>query len=149
MKKLSIIMMCVATMAFMSCGSMGGSSSSESAAKSSGRNTASALITLYNSYRATGTVSLSNANDLAAALTVATGYTNYRNNKSDEAFKKAFAAGMIAGGAGIITSANVDNIINKMNTVTGLNVNAANISNSVNTATALIQLLQVLGTPSN
>ena len=149
MKRLSIILMCVATMALVSCGSTGGTSIN-SAAKAQGRNTANALITLYNSYRNTGTVSLSNPTDLTAALVVATGYTNIRSNKDNPDYKKAFAAGMVSAGSGLITAANVDYIINMMNNLTGLNVNAATVSNNVGTATALIQLLQALGsTPAN
>ena len=147
MKRLSIIMMCVAAMVFASCGSTG-STSVDSAAKTSGRNTANAIITLYNSYRNTGTVSLSNPTDLTAALTLATGYSNMRSNKGNTQYYKAFASGMVAAGSGLITSANVDNIINTMNNLTGLNVNASTVSNSVGTATAIVQLLQALGTPA-
>ena len=146
MKRLSIIMMCIAAMAFASCGSTSGTTTTDSAAKASGRNTANALITLYNSYRSTGTISLSNPTDLTAALVVATGYTNLRTYNEDANYKKAFAAGMVSAGAGLITSANVNQIINTMNNLTGLNVNAATVSSSVGTATALIQLLQALGT---
>lgn len=145
MKKLSIVLLCVATLALASCSTLFGGAGS-SAAKDSGRTAASSLITLYNSYRSTGTVNLGNPTDLTAALTLATAYTNLRNNQSDDSYKKAFAAGMVAGGAGLITSANVGNIINTMNSLTGLNVNAATITNSVGTATAIIQLLQALGT---
>lgn len=151
MKKLSIIMLCVATIVFASCGTTqnastsGGSATNTSVAKSQGRSTATALITLYNSYRATGTVNLGNATDLSAALIVATGYTNLRSNQADANYKKAFASGMVAAGAGLITTNNVNSIINTMNNLTGLNVNAATISNSVGTATAIIQLLQALG----
>lgn len=149
MKRFSIIMMCIAAMAFASCSSMGGTSV-DSAAKTQGRNTANAIITLYNSYRNTGTVSLSNPTDLTAALMVATGYTNMRSNKENPDYKKAFAAGMVSAGSGLITAANVDNIINTMNSLTGLNVNASTVSNNVGTATAIIQLLQALGsTPAN
>ena len=88
---------------------------------------------------------MSNTLDLANALTVATGYTNYRNNQTNAAYKTSFAAGMVAGGAGLITSANVNSIINTMNSVTGLNVNASNIANSVNTVTSIVTLLQALG----
>lgn len=151
MKKLSIIMLCVATLTMASCGTTrnastsGGTSTNTSAAKSQGKSTAAALITLYNSYRATGTINLGNATDLTAALVVATGYTNLRNNQADANYKKAFASGMVSAGAGLITANNVNYIINTMNNLTGLNVNAATISNSVGTATAIIQLLQALG----
>lgn len=148
MKRLSIILMCFATLAFAACGGTsktGASTNSDAAAKASGKSTATAMIGLYNSYRANGTISLSNALDLSNALVVATGYTNYRNNQSNAAYKQSFAAGMVAGGAGLITSANVGNIINTMNNVTGLNVNASNIANSVNTVTSILTLLQALG----
>lgn len=151
MKRFSIIMMCLATLALGSCSSTTGSTSSTrtastAAAKDSGKSSAKALISLYNSYKSTGTINLGNPNDLTAALSLATAYTNFRNNQADPDYKKAFATGMVAAGAGLITSANVNSIINTMNNLTGLNVNAATITNSVGTVTAIIQLLQLLGT---
>lgn len=145
MKRLSIIALCFATLAFASCG-MTGNTSSDSAAKVSGRNTANAILGLYNSYRANKTINLGNSNDLTNALVLATGYTNMRNNQQDPNYRKAFAAGMVSAGTSLITSSNVEMVINKMNSLTGLNVNAQNISNSVGTATAIIQLLQALNT---
>lgn len=147
MKRLSIIMMCFATMALASCGMMQ-NTSSNSEAKNSGRNTANAILALYNSYRAHGTISLGNTNDLTSTLVLATGYANLRNNKGNAEYRKQFAAGMVSAGTSLITSANVENVINTMNSLTGLNVNAATISNSVGTATAVIQLLQALNTPA-
>lgn len=151
MKKFSIIMMCVACLAFTSCKSLsgGGSSSSDSAAKATGRNTATALVGLYNSYRANGTISLSNTADLTNALVVATGYTSLRSNQNNPSYKTSFASGMVSASTSLITTANVNSIINTMNSLTGLNVNAATISNNVNTVTALLTLIQALGTASN
>ena len=148
MKKLSIIMMCLAALAFSSCGSTfgGATGTASSAAKDNGRAAGASIITLYNSYRSTGTVNLGNPTDLTAALSLATAYTNFRNNQADANYKKSFAAGMVASGAGLITTKNVNSIINTMNNLTGLNVNASTITNSVGTATAIIQLLQALGT---
>ena len=145
MKRLSIIVLCFATMALASCGTFSGNSS-ESAAKTSGRNTANAILSLYNSYRANGTVSLANSADLTSTLVLATGYTNLRNNQQDPNYRKAFAAGMVSAGTSLITSSNVEYVINTMNSLTGLNVNPQTISNSVGTATAVIQLLQALNT---
>lgn len=145
MKRLSIIVLCFATMVLASCGTFSGNSS-ESAAKTSGRNTANAILSLYNSYRANGTVSLANSADLTSTLVLATGYTNLRNNQQDPNYRKAFAAGMVSAGTSLITSSNVEYVINTMNSLTGLNVNPQTISNSVGTATAVIQLLQALNT---
>lgn len=149
MKRFSIIMMCIATMALASCGTMNSNSSSDSAAKASGRSTANALVSLYSSYRTNGTISLSNNNDLTSTLVVATGYTNLRNNQNNPGYRKAFTAGMLSAGTSLITAANVEHLINTMNGLTGLNVNASTISSSVGTATAVIQLLQALNTPAN
>lgn len=144
MKRLSIIIMCFATMAFASCNLTNSIANSDSMAKANGYNTANAIVSLYNSYRATGNVSLSNSADLTNMLVVASGYTNIRNNKQNTSYMTAFATGMVSAGAGLITKDNVQNVINTMNGLTGLNVNAATISNNVGTVTAIIQLLQIL-----
>ena len=138
--------MCVAAMTLVSCGGSSYSTSND-AARVSGRNTANALVSLYNSYRSSGTVSLSNPTDLANTLVIATGYTNLRKNKETPDYRTSFAAGMVSAGTSLITANNVEQVINTMNGLTGLNVNAATISNSVGTASAVIQLLQALGTP--
>ena len=116
MKRLSILIICFATLAFASCSSTMGSGTASSAAKDNGRAAGASIISLYNSYRSTGTVNLGNAADLTAALGLATAYTNFRNNQADPNYKKAFAAGMVSAGAGLITTANVNNLINTMNT---------------------------------
>ena len=149
MKKLSIIALCFVTMAFASCNQLQQASTSDSVAKTNGNNTAKAIVGLYNTYRSTGTVSLSNSADLTNMLVVASGYTNIRNNKENSDYMKAFASGMVAAGAGLITTNNVQTVINTMNNLTGLNVNAATIANNVGTVTAIIQLLQVLNTTAN
>lgn len=142
-------MMCFAALAMTSCSALTGSGSSASsdtsAAKSSGKNTAAALVGLYGSYKTNNAINLSNASDIANALILANGYTAYRSNSNDPAYKKAFAAGMVAGGAGLITNLNVETVLSTMTNLTGLNVNATNISKSVNTASSIVQLLNVLG----
>lgn len=146
MKRLSIILMCFATLSFVSCSSIKSFTASDAAAKAVGQSTANAIIGLYKSYKANGTISLSNTNDLTNALALATGYTGYRNNQANSSYKTSFAAGMVAAGGSLITSANVNGIITTMNNLTGLNVNASNISQNVNTVTSIITLLQALGT---
>lgn len=150
MKKISIFMMLFVALTFVSCSSLSSLTSSNSAAQASGKSTATALLGLYNSYKATGTINLGNPTDLSNALVVANGYTSMRTNKDNSDYKKAFAAGMVSAGTGLITSANVDSILGTMTGLSALGVNASTISNSVGTATAILQLLQALGTtPAN
>lgn len=146
MKRISIIMMFFAALTFVSCSSLSSLASSDTAAQATGKSTATALLGLYNSYKTTGTINLGNAADLSNALVVANAYTNLRANKGNDAYRKSFASGMVSAGSGLINVNNVDSIIGTMNNLTGLGVNASNISNSVGTATAIIQLLQALGT---
>lgn len=146
MKKLSIVILCFAALSMVSCSGVKKLSATDAAAKAAGQNTANALLGLYKSYKANGTVSLSNTTDLTNALSLAAGYTGFRNNQANSAYKTSFAAGMVAAGGNLITSANVNSIINTMNSLTGLNVNASTISQNVNTITSIITLLQLLGT---
>lgn len=149
MKKLSIILLCFATLSLVSCNSIKSATTSDAAAKSCGLSAANAMLQLYKSYKANGTISLSNSTDLTNALVLATAYTNYRNNQNNASYKTSFASGMVSAGTGLITSSNVNSVINTMNNLTGLNVNAATISNNVNTVTSIITLLNALGTASN
>lgn len=146
MKKIALFLACIVAVAMMaSCGSSSNVASSDAAAVASGAACGKALTGLYTSYNATGTISLTNANDLSNALTVATAYTQLKNNKSNEAYKKSFCSGMVSAGMGLITTANATTIMNKMLALTGLsNVNAQNIAQKAETVSALITLLNAL-----
>ena len=143
------MMICVATLmlGLASCSSSSSTTSGNdySAAKNYGKNTGKAIVALYNSYKTNKTISLSNSSDLTNTLLLASGYANMRNNRTDNQYKAAFAAGMVSAGGDLITEDNVTTLIDKMNGLTGLNVNAANISQSASTVSSVIQILQMLG----
>lgn len=145
MKRFSIIMMCVATMTLglVSCGSAS-SLTSSNPAMDNGKSAANALVALYNSYKSNGSISLTNPTDLSNSLILATQYSQMRANKDNTDYMKSFASGMVAAGSGLITSDNVNSIITKMNSVTGLNVNATNIANNVATVNSIVQLVKML-----
>lgn len=137
--------MCVAALFITSCSGTSHIATSNAAAKANGLSTANAMLALYNSYQAKGTISLANASDLSNALILATGYTNLRNNKDNAEYKTSFAAGMVAAGTGLITTSNVNRVLDLLNSSTGLNVNATNIQSSVTAVSSIVSLLKALG----
>ena len=148
MKRLSIIFIAVATMAFASCGILGGASSS-SAAQSTGQTCGAAMLGLYQAYQSTGTIDLTNANNLANALALAACYSQIKQNKDNDAYKSAFGNGLILSSAGLITSQNSNDFITallsanalaNMNTTTTTNTTSANASFSP-TITRLVTTL--------
>lgn len=142
MKKISIIMMFVATFAFSSCGLLGGASNVN--AVSSGAACGSALVSLNNSKKA-GTLSITNPTDLSNILIVISSYNSLKNNKDNSSFIKSFATGMVTGGAGDISSAAATQLTNSLLSATGLDgVNASNVSQSVQTVSTIVQLLTLL-----
>lgn len=120
MKRLSIILVCFATMAFTSCGILGSAASSNSAAATLGQTCGSAVLGLYQSYKATGTINLLTGNNLTHALALATCYTQIKANASNSDYRKAFASGLIMSSAGLITNQNSSAFINALLAANGL-----------------------------
>ncbi|MBR6417618.1 MAG: hypothetical protein IKS36_02295 [Bacteroidales bacterium] len=142
MKKISLIMMFVATLAMTSCGLMG--SATNTAAVSSGAACGQALIALNNSKKA-GTLAITNPTDLSNIIVVIGAYNGLKANKADATYKKAFAAGMVTGGTGNITTTMANNLTNGLLNATGLDgVNTSNIQQKAQTVGTIIQLLGML-----
>lgn len=126
MKRLSLVLVCFATLAFSSCGVLNSVASSNSAATTLGQTCGSAILGLYQSYKATGTVNLTYGNNLSHALALASCYTQIKANKNNSDYRRAFANGLILSSAGLITSQNSNSFIDALLMANGL----ANLSSS-------------------
>lgn len=145
MKRIATLILCVAAISMAtSCANLGGAAAN-SAARLSGQACGAAVQSLYSSYRSTGKLDLTSGNNLNNALALATAYTTLQQNRSDASYRKAFATGLIAASAGLITSANATQFIDRLLATTALSGLTANkISQTASTAAAIIQLLSVL-----
>lgn len=114
MKKLGIILVCIATLAMSSCSLFQSAASSNSAAQALGQTCGSAVLGLYQSYKATGTLSLTTGDNLSSALALATCYTQLSQNKDNSDYRKSFANGLILSSAGLITNQNSATFINAL-----------------------------------
>ena len=142
MKKTVFIMMFVAMLAATGCSSM--NNVSNTAAATSGAACGRSLVALNSSHKA-GTLSLTNMTDLSNMLVVVNAYNGLKTNKEDATYKKSFAAGMVTGGNGQITTSNATTIMNTLLNSAGLDgVNSSNISNNVQTISSIITLLGAL-----
>ena len=131
-------------MAFASCSSLS-STVGESVAQVSGQACGTAVLGLYNSYHNNGKVDLTNTTDLSNALALATCYTQLKENKDNESFRKAFANGLILSSAGLITSANATSFMNTLLGTSALsNINTEKVTQTAATAAAVITLLNSL-----
>lgn len=113
MKRLSIIAVFFATLAFSSC-SILGSSANNSVAQSLGQTCGAAALGLYQSYKSTGSISLAEPTNLTNALALATCYTQLSQNKDNSAYRKAFTNGLILSSAGLITNQNAATFVNAL-----------------------------------
>lgn len=141
MKKSLILMMVVAMLSTTSCSMLGGASSGNSTASSAGSTTGLALSHLYKSKKA-GTLSITNASDLTNILAVINGYNSLKANKDNANYKSAFGAGLIAGGAGLITSTNSTSIMNALLNSSALS--GVSSTNIVSKATTVLGALNVI-----
>ena len=138
--------MCVATLALASCSALSSAASSNAVAQTAGQSAGSAILTLYKIYKSTGTISLTDANALTSALTLATAYTQIKNNKDNTNYRKAFANGLVLSSAGLITNSNSNAFINALLGASSLNnVSSTNTSNqNAAAATAITGLVRTL-----
>jgi len=145
MKKIGLLMIMFATLAFTSCGILGNSTPTSSAAIA-GNNASKALIALYNSNRANGTISITNPVDLANIATLVSSYSELKSHKEDSAYKNEFTTGMISAGGSLINTSNATSIVNAMLNSTGINTDFSkvNLSEKMQTVTAIISLINML-----
>ena len=145
MKRLGILLMCIATLAMTSCSSIQSAASSNTVANASGKSCGVAVQSLYKAYKSSGTIDLTNTNNLNNALALATAYTNLKQNSGNSNYRKAFTTGLIASSAGLITSSNAATFVDKMLATAGLsNINTQNIAQTAATASAIVTLLNTL-----
>lgn len=145
MKRLSVLLVCFATLAMTSCSLFNAAASSNSVAKASGQSCGFAVQGLYGAYRSSGNIDLTNATNLNNALALATSYANLKQNKDNSEYRQAFTSGLIASSAGLITSANASAFVDKLLASSGLaNINSQNIAQTASTAVAIVNLLKVI-----
>lgn len=145
MKRLAILMMCVATVAMTSCSVLNSASSSNAVATASGKTCGAAVQGLYSAYKSSGTIDLSNSTNLSNALALATAYTGLKNNKSDSDYRKAFTSGVIASSAGLVTQSNATTFVDQLLSTSSLgNINSQKVAQTASTASAIITLLNTL-----
>ena len=138
-------MVCFAALAMSSCSMLNSAASSNSVASATGQSCGTAVQGLYKSYKSTGKVDLTNASNLSNALALATAYTNLKNNKGDESYRKAFTSGLISSSAGLVTQQNAGTFVNQMLSTSGLgNINTQNVAQTAATASAIVTLLNTL-----
>ena len=145
MKRLGLLFVCFATMAFTSCSIFQSASGSNTVAQASGKACGTAVQGLYSSYKNTGKVDLTAGNNLTYALALATAYTEMQQNKDNQAYRNAFINGLISSSAGLITSANAGKFVDKMLASAGLgNITADKVTQTATTVAAIVALLNVL-----
>lgn len=138
-------MMSFALLAFASCSTLQNVASSGSAATVSGQQCAVATNALYKTYKSTGKIALTDANNVSNILVVVTSYNQLKSHKGDANYRKSFTKGAVAAGTGLITANNGEAFTNALLNASGLSgVNAANVQQKVQTASTIITLFNAL-----
>lgn len=145
MKKIALFFTCLATLAFASCSMLQSATSSNAVATTAGQTCGSAILALYNAYKATGKIDLSNPTNLANALTLATSYTMLQQNKGNNTFTKAFASGMALGATGLLTPSTATTATNTLANSPAIgNVNSNNATSGPSSL-AIGNFIQTIG----
>ena len=116
--------------AFASCSSMSNVASSDSVAKTAGTSCGSSLVNLYKSYKAAGNkVTMNDTNVLTNAIALSTSIAGLKQNGKDNNYRKSYIAGMVLGGAGILTETKAgpiyDGLLTSANALSGINTSSS------------------------
>jgi len=137
---------------FAACGttSGGGSSTTSSSASSAAYNTGQvvgqSLLGIYQQYKSSGKIDLTNPTTLLQLMALSTQVETVKQNSKNPTFYGQFSQGMILGSQNKVSNSNVGGVVNAL---TGLNLSgitsgggvpAANTTNVVNGLTTILNL---------
>lgn len=140
-------MILAAAFAFASCGSMSNVASSDSVAKTAGTSCGSSLVNLYKSYKAAGNkVNMNDASVLTNAIALSTSISGLKQNSKDSNYRKSYIAGMVLGGAGILTETKAgpiyDGLVTSSNALSNINTSssASTLTTAANALSTILGL---------
>jgi hypothetical protein len=146
MKKSIFFMILAVAFAFASCSSMSNVASSDTVAKTAGTSCGSSLGNLYKSYKAAGNkVNMNDSNVLTNAIALSTSISGLKQNGKDSAYRKSYIAGMLLGGAGILTETSAANVYDGLVTSSNALSNINTSSSASTLTTAANALSTILG----
>ena len=120
--------------------------SSDTVAKTAGTSCGSSLVNLYKSYKAAGNkVNMNDANVLTNAIALSTSISGLKQNGKDSAYRKSYIAGMLLGGAGILTETSAANVYDGLVTSSNALSNINTSSSASTLTTAANALSTILG----
>lgn len=146
MKRLGFLFIFLVTLMMTSCNALQTTAGSGALAQTAGQTCGSAILGLYNAYKSTGTISLADPANLGYALSLATAYTQIKQNKDNKSYRKAFTSGLILSSAGLITKNNSNAFLDALLAANGLStLNTSSSPAQTQTATNSISgLLKTL-----
>ena len=147
MKKSVLFIILAVAFAFAACNSTSNVSSSNTVAKTAGTSCGSSLVNLYKSYKAAGNkVNMNDTNVLTNAIALSTSIAGLKQNGKDTNYRKAYIAGMVLGGAGILTETKAgpiyDGLVTSANALSGINTSssASTLTGAANALTTILGL---------
>ena len=147
MKKSVLFIILAVAFAFASCNSTSNVSSSNTVAKTAGTSCGSSLVNLYKSYKAAGNkVNMNDSNVLTNAIALSTSIAGLKQNGKDTNYRKAYIAGMVLGGAGILTETKAgpiyDGLVTSANALSGINTSStgSTITTAANALSTILGL---------
>ena len=126
------------------------STASNQTAVGAGQNAGSALVAMYNQYKAEGNkYDYKNLNNIINSLQLVSACEGLKDNKSNKEYLKSFGKGMLASAAGLVTESNVNQVTNTLTdmivsnpTVTGAASTAAEkLNTAAQTASSISSIL--------
>jgi len=141
-KKLLLIFLTVAMAGMTACKNTGDVSGDDGT--SAGKNTGTALLGLYDQYKADGKVDMTNASNILNIASLAANITDIKKAEKGTNYYKTFATGLITGSVDRVTNNTVDNVISGLTAIDYNTLTDKSASASEKTVSALGSLTNVL-----
>ncbi len=107
-------------------------SANNSTAMGAGQNAGTALLAMYNQFKADGNkYDYKNLNNILNTLQLVSACEGLKDNKGDKTYLKSFGKGMMVAAAGLVTEKNVNNVTN---TLTDMVVKNPTVTSTATTA---------------
>jgi hypothetical protein len=134
MKRVRVLVFFIATLSFASCSSISKVASSNTVANAEGVACGKVLTTMFNQYKSSGKVDVTNSNTWKNVMELGSYCTALNKNKADTSYKQSFASGLVTGSNGLLTTSTATSAVNSLLSISGLSGLTSGTSSTSTTA---------------
>ncbi|MCK9611815.1 MAG: hypothetical protein M0R16_02815 [Bacteroidales bacterium] len=147
MKKIGIISLVAVVIFIASCTTVSNVANSDAGATATGTACGKVLASMYSQYKSTGKIDMGSTTTISNIVQLGTYVAALKNNRNSTTYKQAFAAGLVTGSTGLVTTGNSTAVMNALLNLTGLSGYSSTVASTstqaINIASGLVNLFQL------